>query len=71
MEEKKECQFCNHQSKNVPLINNRYWYVEIENWEFSEKATLEIECSPEFSNYESTEINFCPMCGRELKKEIE
>ncbi len=63
------CKFCEEAENNEPLEKNSAWLIQIHHYKNLFQATIDIECSNESFGWESIEINFCPMCGCELKME--
>lgn len=63
MTSKSECQFC--QDENC-LINTYTKYVEFNIGIYGN----EISISDDYGHEDTWKVNFCPICGRELKQEV-
>lgn len=68
-----ECTYCKKTYNNEQMTNSTIWAISVENGSSEFPAVMSIEIDNTY-NYEGTkasieiEINFCPMCGKNLEK---
>lgn len=54
------CEYCNDKEKSIEV--SRYWDI------YLYRNSLEIGSNFESDNRISVDINYCPMCGKDLRK---
>jgi hypothetical protein len=65
---RKGCNYC-LKGKTIKLNEESLYEIQIDDNDCKKKATLEVEYLTQYfdSTPEKFEINYCPICGRELK----